>query len=291
MLDSIRFSIPQDILYYKAYLSYLFRLWKIRLTSTHIDRRTVLSWLRSRNIFFVVGLGRSGTNWLAHLLMHDNKADVYHEPFDETIPSQYSYIDESFPYNYFWNFRIFEIYFRANKEARIYGEVNSYLRRFVKAIKVIIPNAKLLYLVRDGRDVVRSMYNRFTMMNNAYDTRLIKPKEGDPLYIGWKRLPRFAKLCWYWTNENKNLLDELGEPIKFELIVSDYEYLKERVLKPLNLDIPYEIWDRFRRIRLNISRRRLLPHWREWGVNMRYTFEVICGEVMTELGYELNWSE
>jgi len=291
MLDSLRFSIPQDILYSKAYLSYLYRVWKVRLLSINVDREAVLGWLRSRDIFFVVGLGRSGTNWLAHLLMFDDKADVYHEPFDETIPSQYAYIDESFSYNYFWNFRIFEMYSRANKNARIYGEVNSYLRRFVKAIKVIVPNAKLLYLVRDGRDVVRSMYNRFTMMDNAYDTRLIKPRGSDPLYRVWGRLSRFAKLCWYWASENKNLLSELGEPIKFELIVSDYEYLKERVLRPLNLDIPYEVWDRFRRIRLNISRRRLLPHWREWGVNMRKTFEVICGEVMTELGYELNWSE
>jgi len=86
-------------------------------------------------------------------------------------------------------------------------------------------------------------------------------------------------------------LSELGEPIKFELIVSDYEYLKERVLRPLNLDIPYEVWDKFRRIRLNISRRRLLPHWSEWGVNIRNIFEKIRGDVMFELGYELNWNK
>ncbi len=286
MIRDIIYSIPQDLLYLKSFVEYLIRYSRVRFMSRSVDRNMVVNWLLSRRVFFIVGLGRSGTNWLANLLHLDDRADVYHEPFDETVPCQYSYWDRNFSYRYFKDFRIFDIYFRARHDRDIYGEVNSHLRRFVEPIMSILPNARLIYLVRDGRDVVRSMYNRFTMMPNAYDTRLIRPKPGDPLYLVWDNLSRFTKLCWYWARENEYLLRIVGNPVRFEDLINDYEYFYKNVLRPTGLEIPYEVWNKYRSIKLNISRRNLLPRWSEWSPSMKKVFEDLCGDLMLELGYE-----
>ena len=171
----------------------------------------------------------------------------------------------------------------------IYGEVNSFLRRHCEALKKAFPNVTILHLVRDGRAVVRSMYSRETMMPGAYDTKYVRPKPGGPYYEKWDKMSRFEKLCWYWAVENEYLYRcTNGRIVHFEKIVRDYEYFKEKVLEPLGLDIPREIWEREVRRPRNISLQYKLPHWKEWDKWMEERFREICGEIMEKLGYTLD---
>jgi len=148
-----------------------------------ISDEEIDEWFNSKKLFFILSIGRSGTKWLANLLNKAPRALVVHEPFIEAIPHQEAFHDPKKAEEYIMKFRKKEIYLRVhNHDIDIYGEVNSFLRRHCEALKKAFPNAIILHLVRDGRDVVRSMYSRETMLPGAYDTKYIRPKPGDPYY-------------------------------------------------------------------------------------------------------------
>lgn len=257
-----------------------------------IKNDEVNEFFRNKKNFFILSMGRSGTKWLSTLLDKNPKAIVFHEPFPEAIPYQLAFKSAEAGYKYILEFRRKYIYLRIrNLDATFYGEVNGYLRRHVKALKKTFPNATFIHLVRDGRDVVRSMYSRETMLPGAVGTRMIFPHKNDPYYGKWNTMSRFEKLCWYWTVENKYIRINIGKTVQFEKMLTNYKYFKKNVLEPLNLDISNTIWLEAKRQPKNISKTYKLPYWTKWTFKMRQTFEQICGEEMSACGYVLNWDE
>lgn len=255
-----------------------------------IDETEIEKWFNTKNMFFILSIGRSGTQFLSNLLNNAPRALVVHEPFIETIPHQEAFHSPEKAEGYIQNFRKKEIYLRVHKlDIDTYGEVNSFLRRHCEALKKAFPKATLLHLVRDGRDVVRSMYSRETMEPGAYDTKRIYPKEEDPWRDEWPRMSRFEKLCWYWMIENKYLRECIGKTVQFEKIISDYEYFRKNVLKPLNLEIPKESWEKEVNKPKNVTKTYKLSHWSKWDKEKKEIFERICGEEMRRNKYELGW--
>ena len=252
-----------------------------------IKDRDIDEFFDNKKVFFILSIGRSGTKWLADILSKSPRAYVVHEPFIEAIPHQEAFNDPRKAEEYILKFRKKEIYLRVHTlDIDIYGEVNSFLRRHREALKKAFPNATILHLVRDGRAVVRSMYSRETLMAGAYDTKYIRPKPGDRFFDKWDTMSRFEKLCWYWTVENQYLYECCnGRVIQFEKIIADYEYFRERVLEPLGLSIPKEVWEKEVQRSKNVSLQYKLPHWKEWDTWMKERFWEICGEVMRKLGY------
>ncbi|NJE12880.1 sulfotransferase [Thermococcus sp. LS2] len=275
----------------EGYVRWILLMKKIKVNMYFwIDEDDIEEWFNTKNVFFILSIGRSGTQFLSDLLNKAPGALVVHEPFIEAIPHQEAFHNPREAEKYIQTFRKKEIYLRVHKfDIETYGEVNSFLRRHCNALKKAFPKAKLLHLVRDGRDVVRSMYSRETMKPGAYDTKRIYPKEDDPWRDEWPRMSRFEKLCWYWMIENKYLRECIGKTIQFEKVISDYNYFKKNVLKPLNLEIPREIWEETINKPKNITVRYKLPHWREWDQKKREAFERICGEEMKKCGYKLDW--
>lgn len=249
----------------------------------------VEEWFESKNLFFILSIGRSGTKFLANLLSKAPRALVVHEPFIESIPHQEAFHDPDRAMRYIEGFRKREIYVRVRKfDVDTYGEVNSFLRRHCLALKKVFPRAKLLHLVRDGRDVVRSMYSRETMMAGAYDTRMIYPRSG-AWRDKWSSMNRFERLCWYWMVENRYLRECIGRTVQFERILSSYEYFRENVLEPLGLKVSREVWKRAVDRPKNVTEVYRLPHWSKWSDEMKSAFERICGEEMEKCGYKLEW--
>ena len=283
-------KIPQWAKWGYAWASLILRKAKVKMYFW-VDGFEMNSWFESKNIFFILSIGRSGTKFLADLLNKAPGALVVHEPFIEAIPHQIAYHDSQKAEEYITKFRKKEIYLRVHKlNINTYGEVNSWLRRHCHALKKAFPKAKFLHLVRDPRAVVRSMYSRETMLPKAYDSRWIYPKEGDPWKDQWQHMTRFEKLCWYWTIENRYLRECIGrEAIQFEKVISDYEYFREKVLEPLGLEIPRDTWEKEVKRPKNVSVEYRLPHWSKWTKDMKESFEKICGEEMEKYGYKLGW--
>lgn len=286
--SNIRRDTPQWI---KGIYSYTSIFLKKLFVSSHfwISDEQVDKYFQDKKLFFLLSIGRSGTKWLADLLNIAPRALVVHEPFIETIPHQEAFNDPMKAENYISKFRKREIWLRINTlDVCVYGEVNSFLRRHCESLKRAFPNAVLMHIVRDGRDVVRSMYSRETMMPRAYDTKRICPKENDPWRDQWQKMSRFEKLCWYWMVENTYLRECVRNTVKFEKIISDYEYFSKNILRPLNLTISKNTWEGKIIKPRNISADYMLSHWSKWGEE-KESFNKICGKEMRENGYELNW--
>lgn len=260
----VRRSAPQWIKWYYAYLSLLIKKANVKV-SFWIRDSMIDDFFKDKEIFFILAIGRSGTQFLVKLLNNDPKALVVHEPFIEAIPHQEAFHDLRKAEDYILNFRKKEIYLGIhNLNVEVYGEVNSFLRRHCYALKKAFPKVKLVHLVMDGRDVVRSVYARETMTPNAYDTRMIYPSKDDPFSSRWNKMSRFEKLCWYWMVENRFLRECIGDsPVQFEKIISDYNYFKETLLDTLGLDIPKGIWEREVKKPRNITIKHKPPHWRK----------------------------
>ncbi len=248
-------------------------------------------WFSERIIFFLLGIGRSGSLFLTELLNKSENVITYHEPVRlDFFAYLQAYFDEFDAENYINSFRQYEIFYR-NKHITemIYGEVNSILRRHAPAIKTIIPSVKLIHLIRDGRDVVRSMMSRRTFTIKDPITSSIHPKEDSPWFERWKIMSRFEKLCWYWSIENQYLRKEINKTVHFEKLISDYTYFEENLAGNLNIEIPKNVWVDSIYKPKNITHYYKIPHWRDWSYPMKKTFEVICGGEMDKNGYTLKW--
>jgi hypothetical protein len=167
----------------------------------------------------------------------------------------------------------------------VYGEVNSLLRYHVDALKDEW-NPTILHLVRDGREVVRSIMNRvaFTSADRRHTGRL-RPRRDDPIRGEWDRLDRFARVCWYWGGTNEFLLERNLAVVRLEDIVASYEKFSENLLGPLDLSIGQQDWAGRVSHPVNPSVRSTFPGWSEWTQAQRDVFSRLCGSTMSRLGY------
>ncbi len=259
-------------------------------------------------IFFILSLGRSGSKFLANLLNKDTNALVFHEPslLDKKILFyEYTNQFDLFVNNYYKS--RFANLIPKDNHIKIYGEVNSYLRYSSKWLKNNL-NAKVFFLVRDGRDFVRSAYPR-NIYTEFEEQQSIVPNDKDDFASQWNTMNRFQKLCWYWNHTNEYLFESIGSPIHFEKIVQDYEYFEEKILIPTGIDLSFEIWKNeitrpinksksfflkkkltryiFQRNQSKLTFTKL-PHWSCWEAKRKTDFKNICGNTMAKIGYTLS---
>ena len=240
------------------------------------------------SLFFIFSLGRSGTQFLARMLNNDMAAAVLHEPAKRDVLEYNKSFSEGYNYSaYIKGFRKkFIQYNVANKNIHIYGEVNSYLRRHASTIMECIPGARCLFLIRDGRDVVRSMMSRDIFSDNwLYNS--ITPAQDDPYYSKWSEWGPFEKSCWLWASENALLYNQFGEAFKFEKIISDYSYFKANVIGPIQVAISESTWAN--EIRVKSENRTLqykIDPYETWSKEWKRIFWEICGKMMETHGYK-----
>jgi hypothetical protein len=252
-----------------------------------VTNRQVEEWIASKKFFFILALGRSGTTFLAHLLNLSSDAAVFHEPIRSDIDAyRRAFFSPDDAERYIASFRKKEMYLRTRtKNFTVYGEVNSLLRRHYHALNRHFPGAGFLHLVRDGRDVVRTMMSTDALMPGFMWTWWLRPHESDPYFTQWPSMDRFAKLCWYWRVENQHLRTSIGNTVKFEEVIRDYSCFEQRILRPFGLRLPQDVWKQQTGVQRNATTSYKLPHWREWDAQHTRTFESICGDEMRANGY------
>ena len=268
--------------YWREILGVELRFW--------VRERWINDWIDRTDFFFILGLGRSGTRFLARLLDQTADAQVVHEPLRaDFVAYRRAFHNDDEAQRYLRQFRKKEIYLRAReRRTDIYGEVNSLLRRHAAALQETFPKATLLHLIRDGRDVIRSMMARRTLMPGDPSTIGIRPADNDPWAEKWPEMDRFSQLCWYWRTENRYLRKTIqGPAVQFELILNEYDYFQARVLEPCHLELPSTVWQQAVERPTNVTMHHQLPPWEAWSPSRRQTFLQICGEEMEENGYKI----
>lgn len=245
-------------------------------------------WFANRNVFFLLCIGRSGTKFLSELLNSDENAIVLHEPIPEDFDAFcIAYKNEKSALRYISNYRKKKIYSLVKDlNVKTYGEVNSALRYHGEAITKHFPHAKTLHLVRDGRDVVRSFISRQHYTKGSKGHHALRPSKKDPLYYKWNTLNRFEKICWLWTDANRRIRKHVNRCVKFEKVISDYNYFEENFENYLGLQIGRERWVKATNRPENSTKQFALPHWEDWEDRLFESFERICGEEMRILGYQ-----
>ena len=245
---------------------------------------------KNSSIFFIVDSGRSGTKFLANLLDNDPNSTAMHEPTDlDKIAYLYSF-KEGETRKYVSGYRKRNIYKTIKKyNPKIYGEVNSYLRRHVKYLKEVFPGAKYFHLVRDGRDVIRSFMSRNTLTDNDLSTYYFRNKSyNNKLPENWDSIDRFQKLCWYWRIEVEFVNEEIKDVINFENILKDYDYFNKKVLLPTGIDIQKKLWNKTISNPVNVTKKYIFPPWNEWKNDYKDKFIEICGTLMDKFNYKLD---
>ncbi|MDZ7804401.1 hypothetical protein [Thiohalophilus sp.] len=274
------------------------RAWSLRsMLSSAQEKVKARNFLRDnqKNLVFVVGSGRSGTQLISDLLDKSEVAKVFHEPnFSEDVATMDTLRrDKNLAEQYWREFRSLEVYRRwmADPFRPFYGEVNGTIRYQVPAIKNISGSQTLMLMVRDGRGVVRSVmgWPKFygPSSKGAY---AIKPLPGDEYSDDWEKMSRFEKICWSWRETNEFLMQYIPEShwLKLEGITSDYDYFTEHFARNVGVDMSYETWvSLVNKKSKNATSSYKFPAWKDWSEEQKKAFERICGETMFRLGYEI----
>lgn len=267
--------------YWREILPVKLRFW--------VSGRAVEAWSESTDLFFILGSGRSGTTFLANLLNKATEAHVVHEPIRaDFVAYRHAFHDANAAERYVKQFRKKEMYLRAHgRPHTVYGEVNSLLRRHASALQQAFPDATLLHLVRDGRDVVRSMMARRTLLPDDPGTIGIRPTESDRWAEEWEEMNRFARLCWYWQVDNAYLRQTIGQTKQFEKILESYDYFNSEILVPCGLTISHSLWQEAVKNPSNATEQHQLPSWGAWSEAQQRIFLRICGNEMRKCGYKV----
>jgi hypothetical protein len=256
-------------------------------------------------MFFVVAMGRSGTNFLAEILSKNPRGVVRHEPVMED--EQYLGSRHSGVFNTILDARMAERFRKilANVgDVEFYGEVNSLLRYEVEWLGKNY-NPVLIHLVRDGRNFVRSAYIREVFTKRQYGAPVI-PRDDDPFASSWAGFNRFQMLCWFWRQTNEYLAERVQLCARFEDVIGSYDAFRGSILEPTGVEISEELWRRevgrpkntshsfktralIRHLLMPQSRPKLIdpiPAWRDWNQEMTDQFWEICGPTMERFGYK-----
>lgn len=272
-------------------------IWRPRswLYSYRVPSEKMKSFIQRKKFSFILGTGRSGTQLLSGLLEKADESTAYHEPnvFEDRSVMAISRRNHDFSMEYIDNFRKYEIYWRARKKPDnyLYTEVTGMLRYHAKALRRVFPEAKILLLVRDGRDVIRSIMTKSKFYApGAAGAKAISPSKDELEYPRWKSWGRFEKICWLWKDSYEILLEQIpGEDfIRLESVLTDYEYFQRQVLEKLNLDIPFEIWRKsVGQKSKNATRVHSFPAYSEWTSSQKSFFQEMCGDLMDRFGYQI----
>lgn len=248
----------------------------------------------------ITGSGHSGTTFVADLLSHARDIEVRHQFFGGPTPMNaacsrnilrtLSYFQPNHP--------TLELTLREQREQVVaqfpelqtFVDVNPFLPYALDAARKAFGDVLCFHLVRNGRKVVRSHYNGRKYKARA---RVLPIIPNDPSTLErWSGYSRYEKICWFWNDTVSRLLQDGVQLLHLERIVSDYDYLHERLLEPCGIHLEQDVWYALKDKRLHPSRFRLKNLLRGRPVKLVWTqkhearFMAICGETMRALGYD-----
>jgi hypothetical protein len=237
---------------------------------------------RTTRFVFVPSTGRSGTTTMARLLSGHPEIRCRHERRRQLIRLStelaHGVVDEAAA-----EAELHAIYVASGAyRAPIYGDSDHRLFNLIGILGRVLPEAKFVWLVRDGRDVVasttaRGWYDAEYTSGTWGEYRLRGDAAGEVEAAEWGAMTPFAKNCWYWTHVNRVIGEELARmpPERWmTLRLEDLDSRGDDVFRFLDV-APVPAGG----LRENPSRRAVVPP-REWSGAERGDFERWCGATM-----------
>lgn len=186
----------------------------------------------------------------------------------------------------------------------IYIESNIGFYGLLDIIPFVFENSRTIFLVRDGRDWIRSHLNWGEAYNKKLFRKLVSHNWPTAIDIDdkefaqeWNTFSRFEKLCWAWMRLNEYALETLvkNEHVRFfqfEKIFlgkQGYDYLNDLVsyvtsqpgIDPNSIGLTSGWLEKKGHMSSN-----QFPSWEDWSKDQKDQFVRICGPLMEKLGYK-----
>jgi len=187
-------------------------------------------------IFFGAGAGRCGSMMLANLLNAEDRVLALHEgkirkreeskqqrlPF-LTLENFQAYAKPEQAKQIFADRRKGVATIIADENLRAFGDIAYNNSPFVAAIPKVFPKARLIVLVRDGRDFVRSVYTsdrpdptpvgwldadvELSDLERYIALGRLRPLPADPVANKWPTMSAVAKNAWLWAETYRVVMD------------------------------------------------------------------------------------
>lgn len=156
---------------------------------------------------------------------------------------------------------------------------------FIDALYLLNPELKIILMVRNGRDFVRSAYGRRWHERKEYGA---VPLRNDRHFEQWDSLTPVQKNAWIWQYRNRKALEGLkGLPEKQKLVLKIEDIHKQETLDMLEAFTGKKVIDRkAAETRHNAGPAFSLPLKEEWTEQQREEFNAIAGGLMTFFGYD-----
>jgi hypothetical protein len=238
---------------------------------------------------FVVGTGRSGTTTLAFLLSGVPGCRLVHERPPPLLGEVSDFLAGRLSHA-----AMVELLRRTRSPqaiggTRMSGEANQRLSFVLPALAEAFPTARLIWVIRDGRDTVSSMLHRKWYHPRELDLRppavrgwvthrVHGDQVGEVSAAEWARLDPFARCCWYWAYTNRLIEREIGR-LRLTALCLPIERLNARLpalWEFLGLDGPPPV----QVPRSNTASGGTPLDWRLWSRREQAVFRAWCGPVM-----------
>ncbi len=175
------------------------------------------------------------------------------------------------------------------KNLDVYAESNNRYFSLLAPLTDVFTDAKVIHIVRDGRDYVRSGMSRVWYTAEDDDPRLKASYfPQDHYYKQWLEMSRFAKICWRWQKKDGFIWNWVQEAdraitVEFEDIfkaddhrgvyrIADYICLPEKETE--------QMVEQMMNRKVNSTNNYAIPHWREWSQERKDKFTEIAGKHM-----------
>ncbi|HEX4293203.1 MAG TPA: sulfotransferase [Rhizomicrobium sp.] len=259
--------------------------------------------------FFIVSSGRSGTAMLHKALSAAGDVEMHHEYMVNTVQPlavrrYLGLADGAEAKRILASTHAAAI---AYSEAAHWGDSSNKLSWLIPELAALVPGAKFVHLVRDGRKVAGSYFHK--LGDECYDdhsTAILRahvedarpapppekkywwplPRRDDPAAGAFRGFDQFGRIAWHWSEVNHVILDALSTlPAKRQMFVRLEDMLASPLLTRSLFEFLGLAWhdDHFRIFARphNVNRAEDRP----LSDDQRAIFERIAAPVMERLGY------
>jgi len=260
-------------------------------------------------VVFIISTGRTGTRFLARFFRSFSPAiDSRHEPDPDFLKLGVGYARDKVSLEdavtVIRERRLWIADSMRKNNKNIYIESNNRYFSLIPILWGIFPQAKIIHIVRDGRDVVRSTMNRdfYTPRDGIYFRKKLRLQATDflkdPYCDKWSSMTQFEKCCWHWVRKDGFINqaikgDSRAITVKFRDIFnkeSNYQGLWE-IVNFMGIGIDKDIFKKQCSLamdkKINVSKREEFPSWQKWSQEQREQFMNIAGEYMKLYGYDM----
>lgn len=156
---------------------------------------------------------------------------------------------------------------------------------FIDALYLLDPAIKIILMVRNGQDFVRSAFSRGWHERKEYGT---VPLRDDRYFSKWGSLTPIQKNAWTWQHRNRKALEGLSAvPAKQKLVLRIEDIRKQETLCMLEAYTGKRVSDReLAKKRHNANPAFSLPPKEQWTEQQRDEFNAIAGKMMSFFGYD-----